>query len=202
MKKYFSLLFSVFAFICNFLMFWYCGDLLNKYFVFVLIFIAITILILILSIIIECVCIYSSIKMREKNIINYISLAVSLLTVVIIVIFPFQDAKFNLEFKLYMDERQEVVEMVKNETIVADDLGNAELPSEFEHITSDGNISVYQNDKEQVIAFWIFRGMLSGSEQLIYSSQDEGLIYENETAHSIISVKKIKEHWYLVVTDY
>ena len=62
---------------------------------------------------------------------------------------------------------------------------------------------MYINDKEgQVICFWIFRGMLSGSHQMIYSSNGEKLIKENETGHPIISVKNLKDNWYYVKTDY
>ena len=53
-----------------------------------------------------------------------------------------------------------------------------------------------------VISFWVFRGMLSGSIELIYSSVDESLIYANESGHPITNVKKLKDHWYLVDTDY
>jgi len=53
-----------------------------------------------------------------------------------------------------------------------------------------------------MIGFLIFRGMLSGSTQLIYTSLDYNLIEENIDKDSIIEVKKLKENWYYVITEY
>lgn len=97
----------------------------------------------------------------------------------------------------------QIIEKVKNNEIEIDEYGNAELPKKLKKLSSDGEITIYKNDKEgQVICFWIFRGMLSGSHQLIYSTNGEKLIKENETGHPIISVKNLKDNWYYVKTDY
>lgn len=53
-----------------------------------------------------------------------------------------------------------------------------------------------------MIAFWVFRGMQSGLVQLIYSTGGEKLIRDNEAGHPIVSVDKLKDNWYYVVTDY
>ena len=101
-----------------------------------------------------------------------------------------------------LDLRMQVVEMVQNGELAVDELGNAQLPAKYNMTSSDGSVFVYQNDEEQVVSFWVFRGMLSGSIELIYSSGDESLIYQNVSAHPIENVTKLKEHWYLVDTDY
>lgn len=111
-------------------------------------------------------------------------------------------AKVNFELTLLEKDRLEIVEMIKDGEITTDHLGNAKLPKGYGYLSSDGEIFVYQNDNEQVISFWVYRGMLSGSIELIYSSVDESLIYANESGHPITNVKKLKDHWYLVDTDY
>ena len=111
-------------------------------------------------------------------------------------------AKVNFELTLLEKDRLEIVEMIKDGEIKKDHLGNAKLPKGYGYLSSDGEIFVYQNDNEQVISFWVYRGMLSGSIELIYSSVDESLIYANESGHPITNVKKLKDHWYLVDTDY
>lgn len=116
--------------------------------------------------------------------------------------FPFRTAKVNLELSLFEKYRLEVVEKVKDGELIVDSFGNSELPKGYGHLSSDGNIFVYQNDNEQVISFWVFRGMLSGSVELIYSSGDESLIYSNERGHPIVNIDKLKDNWYLVYTDY
>lgn len=198
MKKHIGITLAGFSFVLNILCFWYSDALFDRYFVFGLIPLGIAILILLASIVVSVVFI-----IRNKNQINsYIPLAISIITIILIIVFPFRTTKVNFEMVLLEQDRLEIVEMVKDGVIIADGLGNAELPKGYGHLSSDGEIFVYQNDSEQVISFWVFRGMLSGSVQLIYSSTDESLIYANETGHPITNVKKLKDHWYLVDTDY
>ena len=198
MKKIFTIIIAVLALVINFLFFWYSDFLFNRYFIFGLIPICFAIIVLITSVIVSIVCIA-----RNKNLRNsYISLAISIITVILIFVFPFRMAKVNVELTLLEQDRLEIIDMVKDGEITADGLGNAKLPKGFGHLSSDGEIFVYQNDSEQVISFWVFRGMLSGSVELVYSSTDESLIYANETGHPITNVKKLKDHWYLVDTDY
>lgn len=198
MKKYVSLVLSILALISNFICFWYSDELINRLFVFGVIPIGICIIILLISLMVSV-----NFAIRNKSKIKrYLPLLISLITVVLVFVFPFRTAKVNLELNLYEKDRLEIIEMVKNGDIVADKFGNAKLPKGYGRLSSDGEIFIYQNDGNQVITFWVFRGMLSGSIELIYSSTDESLIYENETGHPITSVRKLKEHWYLVNTDY
>ena len=44
--------------------------------------------------------------------------------------------------------------------------------------------------------------MLSGSIELIYSTDGEELIKSNKSGHPINKIEKIKDKWYLVESDY
>ena len=198
MKKISALILSLCAFAAVFLSFWYNDVLFNRLFVFGLIPMALSVLLLFGSLIVSIIVIA-----RKPSILkSYLPIMISIITVLIIFVFPFRKAKVNLELQLFDKARMHVIEMVKNDEVIPDRIGNVELPFGFRHISSDGNIFIYQNDEEQVISFWVFRGMLSGSVQLIYSSKDENLIYDNEKGHSIVSIEELKDHWYLVETDY
>ena len=197
MKKYIAPIVSVVIFFLNFLCFWHSDALFNRYFIFGLFPVGISLLLLLAGLVVTSV-----IFLRHRCTVHCIALAICIMTVVVIFVFPFRSARVALEMELYSKDRYEVVEMVKDGEIVTDHLGNAKLPMGYGRLSSDGGIFVYQNDGEQVISFWVFRGMLSGSVQLIYSSTDESLIYDNETVHPIKRVKKMKDHWYLVDTDY
>ena len=167
MKKISALILSLCAFAAVFLSFWYSDVLFNRLFVFGLIPMALSVLLLFGSLIVSIIIIA-----RKPFILkSYLPIVISIITVLIIFVFPFRKAKVNLELQLFDKARMHVIEMVKN-------------------------------DEEQVISFWVFRGMLSGSVQLIYSSKDENLIYDNEEGHSIVSIEELKDHWYLVETDY
>ena len=44
--------------------------------------------------------------------------------------------------------------------------------------------------------------MLSGSVQLVYSTGGEEIIRSSDIEHPIVSIDKLKDNWYYVVTDY
>lgn len=198
MKKGFTIIIAVLALVINFLCFWYSDFLINRYFVFGLIPICFSIIAIIVSAILSIVFIAKNKKQPSA----YVSLAISIITVILIFVFPFRTARVDVELTLLEKDRLEIIQMVRDGEITVDDIGNASLPKEYDHLSSDGEIFVYQNDSEQVISFWVFRGILSGSVQLVYSSTDESLIYANETGHPITNIKKLKDRWYLVDTDY
>ena len=198
MKKNFALLFSVCAFLLSFVTFWFSDVLFNRFFVFGLIPMVASVLSLLGSLIVSIIAMFR----KPTAIKSFLGIAISLFSIIVILVFPFRSTKVNLELEMYDKGRTQIVEMVKSGDIISSAWGNAELPFRFTHLSSDGNIFIYQNDEEQVISFWVFRGMLSGSVQLIYSSKDESLIYENEDGHSIVSIEELKDHWYLVETDY
>ena len=197
MKRHMALILALVAFAANFLCFWYNDSLLDRYFVLVFIPIGLSFFLLAVSLTVSIIFVVR----HRSQIIHYIALTVSVFTVVVLFVFPFRAARVNLELGLYEEDRLEIVEMLKDGSIPTDNLGNAELPNGYRHLSSDGNVLVYKNDSEQVVSFWVFRGMLSGSVQVVYSSADESLICENQTWQNIVDIQMLKEHWYLVDTD-
>ena len=198
MKKNSVLIFAAAVLLLNFLCCWYADTLFNRLFIFALVPHIISLIALLVCVVFSVV----GIIQHRTSFRHYVSFIICIVSVFLMFMFPFRTAKVKLEMSLFEKQRLQVVEMVRDGEITYDYLGNAELPSGYRHTSSDGEIYIYQNDGDQVICFWVFRGMLSGSVQLMYSSQDESLIYKNETPHEIVSIEKLKEHWYLVHTDY
>lgn len=198
MKNSLLLIVSVIVMILSFFNSWFSDQLLDSLFIFALI----SNLFLFIGWIICLV--LSIIKLnKEKNLFNIISLVVVILTALLVLFFPFREAKVRVELNLYEDERLEVIEMVEKNKLAVDEIGNAKLPDKYKKVSASGEVSVYQNDENGVVvAFWVFRGMQSGSVQLIYSTGGEELIKDNETGHPIVSIDKLKNNWYYVVTDY
>lgn len=124
-------------------------------------------------------------------------------SVLLFIFFPFRKTKAKYELNRYEKGRMEIVnKIISNEIKPSDDLGNINLIGKYKKYSTSGDITVYQNDEDgQLICFWIFRGMQSGSVQLMYSSEEE-LIRKNETGHPIVSIEKSKDNWYYVETDY
>ena len=192
------LIVSIILFILNFLLGWYGDVLLDNLFVFQLIPEAFVFLLNIVVLLVACI-----MRKNNKTKLTLIAIIIVIISLILRFIFPFRNVKTILELYIYEEERLQIVEKVKNNEIETDENGNADLPKNLRKLSSDGEITVYQNDENgQVICFWVFRGMLSGSHQLMYSSNGEKLIRENETGHPITKIKKLKDNWYYVDTDY
>lgn len=198
MKKYELLITSIVVLVLSFLNNWFFDELLDSLFIFILI----PNLVLFIG---WLICLIFSIinLIRDKRIINIISLIIVILTALLILFFPFRKTKVILELNLYENERLEIIKMVEDKKLKTDEFGNVDLPYKYKKVSISGEVFVFQNDEEgQVIGFWVFRGVQSGSVQLIYSTGGEKLIRDNETGHPIISIDKLKDNWYYVITDY
>lgn len=198
-KKYFNLIFSIILLIISFLKSWYTDELFDA--LFILIIIPNFILFILFN-----VCFIKTLVdfFQKKEICNLISLVILLLLFLLFIFFPFRKAKVKYELDRYEKGRIEIVnKIISKEIKPDDDLGNIALTHEYKKYSTGGEITVFQNDDEgQIICFWIFRGMQSGSIQLIYSSGGEELIKKNETGHPIVSIDKLKDNWYYVETNY
>ena len=188
MKKYILLIISVIVMILSFLNSWFSDQLLDSLFMFALI----PSLILFVGWII-CLLLSITKLIKDKSVFNIISLIVVSLTALLVLFFPFREVKVRLELNLYEEERLEIIKMIEDN----------KLPDKYKKVSTSGEVAVYQNDEDgKVVVFWVFRGMQSGSVQLIYSTGGEQLIIDNETGHPIVNVDKLKDNWYYVVTDY
>ena len=198
MKKYKILIISILTLIISFVRSWYSDFLFDKLFIFY------SIPNLLLFVLFNYCFITSLIKIvKERELINVISIIVLLCSVLLFFFFPFRKVKTNYELNSFEKARLEIIDKIIYNELKPDDFGNVKLPKEYKKYSMSGEVTIYQNDKEgQVICFWIFRGMQSGSVQLMYSTGGEKLIKDNENGHPIINIEKLKDNWYYVETDY
>lgn len=199
MKKHSLLIPSILLLLVSFVAAWYSDYLFNRLslliFPICLILMTSFFALLVLSI-------RRIIKQKEHS--CFIVIVVLVLTAILVVFFPFRDARVKHELSRFESDRLEIVEMIKNDQLQPKDgIGNAVLPVRYRRLSSDGEVFIYQNDENgQVIGFWIFRGTLSGSVELVYSTGGEELIRANESGHAITKIERLKEYWYYVGTDY
>ena len=192
------LIIAILVFILCFLYNWYRDIILQM--LFSLIVIPIIILFLIYNIFL-ILTIIDVVKTKKKS--SVYSLIIYIIIPLFSLFFPFRKSRVNLEVVLYKNEREEIISKIKDKEYISDEYGNIALPKIFKKVSTSGEVTVYENDNDGVlICFWIMRGVLSGSVQLMYSSEAEALIYKNETGHKITYVEKLKDNWYWVETDY
>ncbi len=193
------LLIAILIFILCFLNNW-CWDITTEYLFSYRLLIPIGIIFLVFNIFLVLT-IIDLIKTKKKS--SLVALSIYIIIPIFSIFFPFRECRVYLEMILYKKQREEVITKVKNKEYIFDEYGNIELPKNIKKISTSGEITVYENDEGGVlICFWIMRGVLSGSVQLMYSSSDESLIYKNETGHKITYVEKLKNNWYWVETEY
>ena len=195
MRKYRLLICSVLLFLAAFAGFWYWNQLGDFFF---LIPLAVLLCLLVLFILLLIFSIRRIIKDRSR--IDIASVCVLILLVVVVVCFPFQDAKMKYELNRYEEPRLEVVEMIRTGQLRPENRnGSIELPAGYRRLSTGGKVTLFQNDADgQVVGFWILRGLPDDSIILMYSSGGEDLI--RSSGIGIQYLEKLKEHWYYVIT--
>lgn len=199
MKKYGLLILSILLLIVCFLLGWYYDRLAST----ALIFSAFAVILGLLAcyVILLVLCVFRIIK--YKAYINFFSIGVLGLLILLLLKFPFRDAKVKYELDHYEADRLKIVDMIADGQLMPDQLGNVDLPLGSRWVSVSGQALVIQNDEQgQVIAFWIFRGMLSGSILLVYSSGGEELIRASQEGPYIARIEWLRDGWYYVETDY
>lgn len=197
-KSIILIILSIIFLVASFFKSWYSDQLFNSLFLFALI------PNIILMILFNVLMILSiTLIVKDRLYINFISIIILLISIILFVCFPFRELKVKYEVNAYENQRLEIIELIKNEELKPDEYGNVSLPKKYKMYSVSGEVYLYQNDEDgQVIGFWVFRGMLSGSIEVIYSTGGEELIRANESGHPITKIEKLKDKWYLVETDY
>ena len=198
MKKIILIL-SICFFIISFIKGWYNDQIFDTLFIFIFI------PNLLLMISFNILFIISFIKfIKEKSYVNIISIFVLVLSVILALVFPFRKAKVLYELDKYESPRLEIINMIKTGKLkVKDETRNIVLPDDYKKYSTSGQVYLYQDDKGgEVVGFWVYRGIQSGSVLLIYSADKEDLIKVNETGHPIVKIEKLKDNWFYVITDY
>ena len=193
MKKYLELILSIVLMALIFINCWYSDQILDNNF---LVFLGVNCILLVWYFI--CLILsFRNIK-KERNFINAINLILLFLTALVVLFFPFRDMKVKLEFELFKDNRNKVIQLVVDDKLKENDFHLIELPNKYKKLSTSGEVHVYQNDEEGlVIGFYVFRGMLSGSVEVVYTSDDKLL---SNNVGPVIRKEKLDNNWYYVWT--
>lgn len=148
------------------------------------------------SFILLFICLYKIIK--KKEIINIISICILILALII------NNITFNVDFVRNffdkLEKRTEVVNLIKEGKLVSDN-NDIKLPKEYKNVSADGEVSVLKNDEDnQIIGFWISRGINTDGKLYIYSSKGKDAIIE-EFGEEYCEVEHLyNDTWFYVIT--
>lgn len=189
---FFGLFLFALCLLCN----WYSDLIIGHFTIFTLLFIKLFLLIIWIIFLVKII------KNFDKNKIKInILFGILLIGSIFSLFYNFRFIKTKVEFTLYKKQRNIIIEKVKNNEFTYYFDKNIKLPI-YKYVSSDGEIYVYRNDEEQIIGFWIFRGISSGNVELIYSSDGEDLIYDIKNNSEIIKIIELEENWYYVESNY
>ena len=111
--------------------------------------------------------------------------------------YDFRLTKTKIELNIFKNQRNIIIQKIKNNEFKYYYKNNIKL-SKYKYTSNDGEIYVYKNDTEgQVISFWIYRGLMSDSIQLIYTT-DKDLLEKN--IKNINKSIKLNKNWFYITT--
>ena len=112
---------------------------------------------------------------RFKRLKAWAPLLIQAATVIIVLTFPFTAVVVKLDFKLHLEERQEVVsKVIKGELAPysSDRCSRIDLPEKYHHLTRGGFIKVQKQNGTVYVFFYTFRGILDNFSGFMYRSDD------------------------------
>ena len=126
------------------------------------------------------------------------ALGILVITLSMVAFFPFVQVKAYIEYFLYKNERNVVVEKLKTGELQPSANWDLNLDEEeYDQAVQNGH--VYKlGSSGQVVAFRIGKNLFGGMADLVYSSGGEEMIRENEGPQRVLSISKVFDDWYCV----
>lgn len=122
---------------------------------------------------------------------------------ILIIVFPeshsngFQDLK---------EEREHIVDMIKNGEVSVKSNGLIILPEDLKHLSQTGECFLVSFREETAIYFYSFRGVIDSSKGYLFITDqldyEDYIDLETYVAEwSFVNVEEIEENWYSCATD-
>ena len=137
------------------------------------------------------------IKQEVNNYLNWISLFILILIVIMWIFFNPSNLRNKYEFRKYSDDRSYIINQVKKDKSKFKEKSKIKLEEKYEKLSRDGEITIFlNNEKESLIGFTISAGIPDEKTYLVYSSSGEKIIKDN--IKLITEIEKIDKYWYYV----
>lgn len=130
---------------------------------------------------------------------SFISLAILLMILSLTWCDGFRFIRIKVDTILYEKDRKIIINMINDDKLLKDDYNNVKLPKEYSFLSSSGEVHVYEHNGDELVSFWVIRGFLSGSIEIVYSPSGEGII--RDVIPYINSLTKLQGNWYYIETE-
>lgn len=129
---------------------------------------------------------------------------IPLFLIVIYLFYLFSGGQNKLNYIVYRNMRNDVIEMVENHQLYVDeDKSFVALPQKYRKCSSGGDVLIYQ-DEEYVVGCWVKRGFLdNGFKMFAYTSANGSSDVEQMIAACVwsgyeIHSEQIEKGWYYI----
>lgn len=141
--------------------------------------------------------IYNFFKMKEK--IKFIRCFIILIIPTVILLFvDLRFEKSKIDTYILENRRMKIIEAINPDNYKngITEIDISKQQSFGSHINS---LMLYKNNDSIAFGFYVFRGVLCGSVQIVYSKLDKDKLMEE--IKYIVNIKEIKENWYYIETE-
>lgn len=142
---------------------------------------------------------------KTRNNVYVMTFVLLLFFSILYVFFPFDEEKAKFDFKNNHNKYTEVINKIESgqlENINTD--GYVELDEKYKKLSITKNIKVNKINDEFTVCFWFYKGLMigDGSSMLVYSSDGNKTIADDNYFYDIVYLKEIENNWYYVETEF
>lgn len=130
---------------------------------------------------------------------SWTPLLIQMIALLLFFFVPFTKIIIKLDYTFHKNERQEIINLIKTQTIVPNVSYNdsmIHLPREYQHLSKGGGDIMIENLGQEVF-FFTFRGILDNFSGFIYSSFDQKP-QEDDFGGDYKEIKRMGKNWYWV----
>lgn len=196
MKKYFTLLLSCIILLLSLVNGWFLDQIVDRSIFWGFVPSALLIVLFI-------ICFRDAVKdlKQYKSQFAGISLVILFININLLLFIPFRSIRVDIDFDIFKDERNYLIEKIEDWTIMPDSEGNISINSMYSGISSNRTIHVYEHDDDNlVIGFYVSEKMPFKTAILIYTPNGKEKV-ENIIDENNINIKEISKNWYFVEYD-
>ena len=186
---------SIILSILLFLFHWYLWDIIDLVTPFLILVPIIIILVFVAFVLIYTI-VYAAKEIKALKLRACIPLLIIVLSIMFNLLVPFTKANLDFNFKLNINARNKVVELIENGELKPEETNEnmIALPSKYKRLSKgDGEVMIDCFDNHNAYIFFTYRGIIDNYSGFVYDSDEAAL---QELSREYFEVEKLCDSWY------
>lgn len=146
--------------------------------------------------------VYSAIDIIDNFIkkikINFIPFIITFVTIIIIIFIPLKSIYIDLDYLIYQNKREEVINMVYNE-LQMEDINYLvyKLPKKYKSVSCARYIIIEKYDENKIVLFFTYIGIMNSFSGFVYVP-DDYILSDEAFCSYIIQKREMDNNWYWI----